>query len=322
VRGADPSDPFASSPLGERGRTVERLLQLTQDMLTYRIFLTVFPVFAIVAAGYLYGRWKRPDMAFANQLNMDVFVPALLIHVLASREFDIGAYQALALGGALVILGSGLLALPVARILGLQAKTLVPPMMFTNTGNIGLPLALLAFGEAALAGAVVLFIVANTLHFSLGVYIMEPRAGIARLFVTPVIVATILGLTFSILQWQIPPALALPVEMMGQVAIPLLLFSLGVRLVHIDLADWKVGLLGAVLCPLTGIVLVLLLLPLLDLPPLQRELFIVFGVLPPAVLTYMFAEQYRQEPRRVASIVMLGNLASIVTLPLALAFVL
>lgn len=291
-------------------------------MLAYRILLTIFPVFAVIAVGYLYGRWRRPDMGLANQLNMDIFLPALLFHVLASKEFHIAEYQALALGGLLVILGSGLLVLPIARLTRLHPKTLLPPMMFTNTGNIGLPLAVLAFGEAALPGAVVLFIVENTLHFSLGAYIMDRHAGIARLFRMPIILATIAGLLVSLLDWKIPRLIALPVEMLGQVSVPLLLFALGVRLVQVDFSDWKAGLLGAVLCPLSGVLLVLALLPFLDLPALQRNLFIVFGALPPAVLNYIVAEQYRQEPKRVASIVMLGNLAGIITLPTALAFVL
>ncbi|MFA7096891.1 MAG: AEC family transporter [Gammaproteobacteria bacterium] len=291
-------------------------------MLAYRILLTMFPVFAVIAVGYLYGRWRRPDMGLANQLNMDIFLPALLFHVLAGKEFHIAEYQALALGGLLVILGSGLLVLPIARLTRLHPKTLLPPMMFTNTGNIGLPLAVLAFGEAALPGAVVLFIVENTLHFSLGAYIMDRHAGIARLFRMPIILATIAGLLVSLLDWKIPRLIALPVEMLGQVSVPLLLFALGVRLVQVDFSDWKAGLLGAVLCPLSGVLLVLALLPFLDLPALQRNLFIVFGALPPAVLNYIVAEQYRQEPKRVASIVMLGNLAGIITLPTALAFVL
>src|SRR5690606_27883954 len=140
-------------------------------------------------------------------------------------------------------------------------------------------LAVLAFGEAALPGAVVLFIVENTLHFSLGVYLMDRHAGIVRLFRLPIILATIAGLLVSLLDWEIPRLIALPVEMLGQVSVPLLLFTLGVRLVQVDLSDWKVGLLGAVLCPLSGVLLVLALLPFLDLPALQRNLFIVFGAL-------------------------------------------
>ena len=74
------------------------------------------------------------------------------------------------------MLGSGLVAWPLARLLQVETKTFVPPMMFNNSGNMGLPLAVLAFGEAALPAAVVLFLVENLLHFSLGAWMLDHRA--------------------------------------------------------------------------------------------------------------------------------------------------
>ena len=284
-----------------------------------RILLIIFPIFAVAAAGYVYARWQRPDMTLANKMNMDVFLPALIFHVLAGRAFDLKTYGFLALGGLIVVLGSGVLLLPVARALNIQAKTLIPPMMFTNTGNLGLPLAVLAFGNEALPAAVVLFIVTNTLQFTLGMYIMDPQTRLLYIFRIPMIVATLAGLLFSTAGWTLPKVLALPIEMLGQIAIPLMLFSLGVRMVDIGLRDWNIGLLGALLCPLSGIVIAAVLLTLLPLTPMQGGLLLIFSALPPAVLNYIIAETYRQEPAKVASIVMLGNLMSALIIPVVLA---
>lgn len=85
-----------------------------------KILSIIFPVFAIAGVGYLYGRYRRPDMALINQLNMDLFVPALVFAALASKSFDITRYGELALGGAAVILGSGLLVMPFALVLALS----------------------------------------------------------------------------------------------------------------------------------------------------------------------------------------------------------
>ena len=120
----------------------------------------------------------------------------------------------------------------------------------------------------------------------------------------------------------IPEVVAIPIEMVGQIAIPLLLFSLGVRLTGVDLRDWRIGLAGALVCPLTGGLMVLAITPFITLPGSQYGLLIIFGALPPAVLNYMVAEKYNQEPRKVASIVMLANLAWVISIPIALAFVL
>ncbi len=287
-----------------------------------RIFSIIFPVFAIAAIGYLYGRYKRPDMALANQLNMDLFVPVLVFGALSSKSFDLAQYKWLALGGAVVILGSGLIALPFSRLLKADYRTFVPPMMFNNSGNMGLPLALLAFGESALPAAIVLFIVEMALHFSLGAYILDHRTRLTRMLRIPVIVATLLGIVFSASGLTLPQPVNTVIGMLGDIAVPLLLFSLGVRLTEVSFKDWHLGLAGAVLCPASGLLVVWLISPLLALPPEQQSLLIIFGALPPAVLNYIVAEQYRQEPEKVASIVMLANLGSILVMPLALALAL
>jgi malate permease and related proteins len=287
-----------------------------------RIIGIVFPVFAIVAVGYVYGRLRRPDLAAVNQLNMTVLLPALIFSVLASRDFRLAEFGALAGAATLVVLGSGLLAWPVALLARVPARTFVPPMMFTNSGNMGLPLAVFAFGEEALPAAVVLFIVENGLHFTVGTWLMDHRARWLDVMRQPIVLATLAGIAFALGDRALPEPLAAAVGLLGQASIPLLLFALGVRLTSVDLRDWRYGVLGAIVCPVTGLLMVLLLRQFLELDARQAALLLVFGALPPAVLNYLVAERYQQEPARVASIVLIGNLGSVIAIPLALAFAL
>ena len=291
-------------------------------MLALRILSIVFPVFAIIGIGYLYGKIKRPDIGVTNQISMDVLVPALVFAALASKDFDFAHYWQLALGGAGVILGSGLLAWPVARLLKVDAKTFVPPMMFNNSGNMGIPLIVLAFGDAALGAAIILFLVEMVLHFSMGPYLLAHRMNLLQLLKTPVMAATVLGVAVSLSNTLLPDALYTAIKMLGDASIPMLLFALGVRLNQVSFKDWHIGAWSGVVAPLSGIVMVLMLMPFLDLDPAQRSVLLVFGALPPAVLNYLMAEQYRQEPEKVASIVLLGNLAALIVMPLVLVFAL
>ncbi len=284
-----------------------------------RIVAIVFPIFAIILAGWAYGRYKRPDMAFANELNMNVFVPALVFAALAGRSFQLADYAPLALASLLLLLGAGLIGWPLARLAGIQPKTLVPPMMFKNAGNMGLPLMVLAFGPEALPAAVVLFLVENTLHFSFGAWLLDHRARLAGLWRIPVIQAGVAGLAVSLLGLEIWPPLMLAIKMLGDVSIPLLLFSLGVRLIDASRRDLRLGLVGAVATPLAGMLLALPLGALLGLGERERDMLFVFGALPPAVLNFIFAERYRQEPEKVAAIVMVGNVAALFFVTLALA---
>ncbi len=284
------------------------------------VLSVVLPVFVLVLVGFLYARRHAPDMGAANRVNLEVFIPALIFHAMSGEEFRLLDYGALALGGALVVLLSGLIAWGVARAMGIDWRTLVPPMMFVNSGNMGLPLALLAFGESMLPAAVVLFLLENLLHFTLGVRMLDRRASLLALLRIPMIQATLAGLAVALLGLRVPGPLAVAVEMLGQVAIPLMLFALGVRLKDANLEHWRIGLLGALLRPLSGLAVALAVLPWLGLTGAQAQLLLLFAVLPPAVLNYMIAERYAQEPALVASIVIWGNLASAGVIPVILAW--
>ncbi|MGF1643084.1 MAG: AEC family transporter [Thiotrichales bacterium] len=287
-----------------------------------RIFAIIFPVFACAGLGAAYARHHRPDMAVVNRLNMEVFAPFLVFWALLDKPFDFNAYRDLALGGVAVVLGSGLLLLPLAWFARINLRTFIPPMMFNNSGNMGLPLVLFAFGETALQAGIVLFIVEMVLHFTLGMYLMDHRTHPLRLLKMPMIQATLLGLLLSGLHVTLPDAIANTVKLLGQVSIPLLLFSLGVRLLDVNLRDWRLGALGAIAGPAAGIVSALLVLPWLTLDTHHTAMLLIFAALPPAVLNVLVAEQYQQEPERVASIVMLGNLASLIVIPATLWFAL
>ena len=105
----------------------------------------------------------------------------------------------------LVVLGSGLLAWPVGRLLGYPNRAFVPSMMFNNCGNLGLPLAVLAFGDQALEAAIVLFLVSNVGHFTLGAYIFGGTISWKEVLRSPVNLATAVALIMNFSGIQLPP---------------------------------------------------------------------------------------------------------------------
>ncbi len=282
----------------------------------------IAPIVLIVLGGYLYAKRYHTDMRVANRLTIDVFVPALLFSTLIDQELELGGYSNLALGAILVILISGLVAWGFARLRHINRKTFVPPMMYANSGNVGLPLALLAFGEAAMPAAIILFIIENTLHFTLGIKTLDRQASLISVLRIPMVWASALGLSFNALEVSLPTIVLMPLSMVGEIAIPLMLFALGVRLVDINFEHWKIGLTGALVRPLSGVVALLLILPWLELTALNSALLVVFAVLPPAVLNFMVAEKYQQEVQKVASIVLIGNVFALISLSIALYYVL
>jgi predicted permease len=135
-------------------------------------------------------------------------------------------------------------------------------------------------------------------------------------------VATLAGIAVSLTAVEVPKPLYEAIHLLGQVAIPLMLFSLGVRMTGIGLTDWRIGIAGALMAPLTGLLLAWLTAQGLEMQGRQAAQLLLFGALPPAVLNFMLAERYDVEPQRVAAIVLLGNFASILVIPAVLYLVL
>lgn len=286
--------------------------------MSVRIIAILFPLFAITALGFFVGRKTQPDLSHANKLNMDVFVPALIFAALANRDFEIARFLPLGVATLIIVIGSGLGAWLLARLMKIDLRTLVPPIMFNNCGNLGLPLAVLAFGDVALAPAVVMFMISNLLHFSYGAWLLDRSISIWSVWRVPSVAATFAGLVVAIAGIELWPPLLTAIRMLGEISIPLMLFALGVRLAHSSIGEIPRGVLVAVARPVIGLLLAFGAMLFIDLPPQERALLIVFGALPPAVLNYMFAERYGQDPAAVASMVLIGNLVAVVTLPLSL----
>lgn len=287
-----------------------------------RIADVIIPVFLIVVVGYAYARRQAPDMGTFNRIALDVLAPVLVYSALASRDFVIAEHITLLVGGAVIILGGGLLAWPLARAFGAQARTLVPVVMFNNCGNMGLPLALLAFGPAHFGAAVALFSVSNLLHFSIGARITSRAARTRDLLTSPLMIATALGFISALTDVRPPDVMLAGLKLLGDALLPMMLFALGVRLTALTRDGLAVGLLGALARPLLGLVIALPLAWALGLEGAARGQLLLFAALPPAVMQFMLADRYQQEPDKVGAMIMLGNALAVVFVPLALALAL
>jgi malate permease and related proteins len=284
-----------------------------------RIADVIIPVFLIVAIGYGYARRRTLDMTVFNRIALDVLAPLLVYSALASKDFVITEHLTLLVGGAVLILGTGLLAWPLARAFGAQPRTLVPVVMFNNCGNMGLPLALLAFGPAHFGAAVALFSVSNLLHFSLGARITSRLARTRDLLTSPLMIGTALGFMSALSDLRPPEVLLSGMKLLGDALLPMMLFALGVRLTALTRSGLALGMLGALARPLMGLAIGIPLAWTLGLEGAARGQLLLFAALPPAVMQFMLAERYRQEPDKVGAMIMLGNALAVVFVPLALA---
>jgi predicted permease len=210
----------------------------------------------------------------------------------------------------------------VSRAARTDPRTLVPVVMFTNSGNMGLPLALLAFGAQNFGAAVALFSISNLLHFSIGSRVTSAGARTRELLLSPLMIASALGFASAVSGVRPPDMVFTGMKMLGDTMVPLMLFALGVRLTQLRRRDIPRGLLGAFARPIIGLAVALPLAWALQLEGMARAQLILFSALPPAVMQYLLAERYGQEPERVAAMILLGNAVSVVFVPVGLALAL
>lgn len=270
--------------------------------------------FAWVKAGFEY------RMEFVTRLAMTLATPCLIFTALMKTEIDRAAladllFAAIAAYGLLTLVFWGL-----TLVLKLERRTYLSPLIFGNTGNLGLPLALFAFGQVGLGYAVVVFAVAGVWGFTFGVWLVSQGGSPLRVLKEPLVAGTLLGALFLWQGWHTPLWLTNSLDLIGQMAIPLMLITLGVAVARLSpgrlgQAVW-LSALRVVLCLAIGAGVG----HLFALEPVAAAVLILQVSTPVAVTTYMLAAKYGADAEAVAGMVIVSTLLSIVTLPLTLAF--
>lgn len=282
----------------------------------------VAPVFLLAALGFGWVRVLRwpYDVAFVTRLSMTVATPCLIFMALVRSNVDPAALRDTVLA-ALVAYGLvGAVAWGLVRGLDLDLATYWAPLTFGNTGNLGLPLALFAFGQAGFDFAVVIFAVMAILSFTFGIWVVAGGGTPLNAIREPLVWGVVAGAAFLALGWQVPDWLGASLDLVGQMSIPLMLLTLGVAISRLQprafgTAAWlcllKLGLCVAV--PL-GVGLAL------GLDRLPLAVLVLQVATPVAVTSYMLAAKYEAEADAVAGLVVVSTLLSVVSIPAILAF--
>ncbi|MFA0570570.1 AEC family transporter [Vibrio gallaecicus] len=281
----------------------------------------LFPVFALAGVGFVIGLWIKPDFAPINRINMDVCIPALVFASLTMMPLNTEQLP-LIYASLIALLVPGLLMVPICKIWKLNFKAWAPPHMFRNSGNLAIPLFTYTFGESALAPAVLLFVVSACVHISLGLALLSKGNPLRQIFSMPIFLAATLAMLLNLSGISVWKPIYEATSLLGQAAVPIMLLSLGSQMVNLKLSGVKVGIISTFQSIVTGAVSFTIIYLFIPLPTLHLQMMVLFSMLPPAVMNYLFAERFQVEPSNVASMVLFGNFLSIVTLPVLLLFAL
>lgn len=283
-----------------------------------KIATITLPIFTLGLVGFIYSRRIKPDLSGANKLVVDIALPVLIFTSLSAKTFEPSSAMSFALASIVLIVLSGLLAWPLVKISGASKEAFLPCVMFTNVGPIGIPLIALAYGQEGVATAVVLLVVSNILHFTLGAAVMSGKIEWRMIWANPLVWSTALGVTCSQVHLDLPEWLQTSLTMIGNVLVPMMLLSLGARLASSQVDDAMVGIKSSVLTLLVRLLAATVILWFIPLNESERGALILFACLPVAVFNFMLADRFQVQPNTVASTVFVSHFLSLAFLPLGI----
>jgi predicted permease len=290
--------------------------------LTAELFSIIAPVYLCIAIGFVWRKsGRRVDSDLLADLCMNVGAPCLIFSSLVGLDVEITEVLDLVWIVLIAHVLFAIVAGAVLRVFDLPSHTFLAPMLFANTGNMGLPVAMFAFGPAGLVLGVTFFAMTSILHFTVGQWIWSGRMSMGPLLRTPLVYATLGAVIAIAADLPVPRWLLLTAENVGSFTIPLMQFTLGVSLAKLQVGRLPRSVGLSLLRIGMGVGVGVGLAHAFGLEGAARGVVILDCAMPVAVINYLFAERANRSPSEVASLVVISTGISFVTLPVILAFV-
>lgn len=286
------------------------------------------PILISVGAGFIWGKSGSDFPAeFISRFVMYIGTPCLIISVMAQVEIQPAVMGQVALATALTMTAMGIIGWMLLRRMKLDIATYLPPLVFPNNGNMGLPLCLFAYGQTGLALALGSFMVMMIATFTVGLLIVASSEGgifqrLKAIAKQPVIYAMAIAVVLLVAGIELPRWISNTLDLLGGTAIPLMTIALGVSLATLTINFWKRSLFFSLFRVGGGLLMGYIVCELMGLTGVSRNVVLLQSAMPVAVFNYLFALRYNNKPEEVAAMVLVSTLIAFIGLPFLLAVIL
>ncbi len=286
------------------------------------------PIMICIGVGYMWGKSGADfPTEFISRIVMNIGTPCLIIGVMAKVEVDVRTMGKVALATAIIMTSMGLIGWLWLRALKLPVGTYLPPLIFPNNGNMGLPLCLFAFGQAGLALALGSFMVMLIATFTVGLLLVsnDEDDWLKRLQSVgkqPVIYAMLIAVILLVTHTTLPRWIGNTVDLLGGIAIPLMTIALGVSLSTLTIQSLQRSIAFSVGRIFGGLLVGYIVCILLGLTGVSRSVVLLQSAMPIAVFNYLLALRYNRQPEEVAAMVLISTVIAFIGLPFLLVAIL
>ena len=296
-------------------------------MLIYlKLFEVLFPVFFVVGIGYYLGK-KNPkiDTAFITNFAANVGTPSMILYALnpINISFDVFKYYF----GYYVIAIIGFILIGIICLFIQNTKDIVrelPPLIMPNTGNMGLPICLFAYGSQGLGVSASISALIILCHFTLGVFLAARKFSIDVIIKSPPFYAIIVAVILLYYDFHLPVFIENTTFLLMYATIFLILMSLGIALTRFKVFSFKKALICSIGRVIVGPIIGFLLIKYFKLTGFAAGVLLIQCSMPSAVLNYLVASMY--SPKKiidsVASTIVVSTVMSFFTIPVVVFFAL
>jgi len=279
----------------------------------------LFPVFFVIGVGYYLGK-KDPnfDTKFITNFAGNIGTPAMIFYTITTTGITLDIFIEYFIYALIIIGGFSLVGLLFLFILKKDVISELPPLILPNTGNMGIPICLFAYGTAGLGVASAIASVIILLHFTLGVLLAKKSFSLEILIKNGPIYAILASIAFLYFKWDVPGYIENTTFLLTYTTIFLVLMSLGIALSRLKVVSWiHASILGAVRV-IIGPIIGFSLIKFLNLNGFFAGVLLIQSAMPSAVLTYLVGSMYseRKVVDNIASVIVSSTLMSFITIPI------
>ena len=289
-----------------------------------KIFEVIFPVFFVIGVGYYLGK-KNPKIntKFITDFAGNIGTPAMIFYTVTTTGITLSIFIHYFFYAIIMIGGFAVLGLLILLILKKDLSMELPPLILPNTGNMGVPICLFAYGTAGLGVASAVASVIILFHFTLGVFLAKKSFSMDVVIKSPPVYAIIISVLFLYYQIETPLFLENTTFLLTYATIFLVLMSLGIALTRLKFS-LKDSIILSICRVILGPLIAFLVIYYFDLSGYAAGVLLIQGAMPSAILNYLVGAIY--SPKKIvdsiASTIVVSTLMSFITIPIVVFFAL
>jgi len=292
----------------------------------FKLFEVLFPVFFVVGIGYYLGKKNsKIDITFITNFAVNIGTPAMILYSLTSTGITFEIFKNYFLYYLIAI--AAFTGVGIVFLFFLKTKDIVrelPPFIMPNTGNIGMPICLFAYGLEGLGVAAAIGALIVLCHFTLGVFLADRKFNINVIIKNPPFYAIIISVIFLYFKIELPNFIENTTFLLMYATIFLILMTLGIALTRLKVFSFKKAFISSIGRVILGPIIGFLLIKYFNLEGFAAGVLLIQCSMPSAVLTYLVGSIY--SPKKIvdniASMIVVSTVMSFITIPVIVFFAL